>query len=127
MTGHDPNIMAVLELLAERFPKYFSIFERRRRPLKIGVHLDILAALDGAVTADELRRALRAYVANKIYRSRLYAGAARIDLGGEPAGIVTPEQVPQKTPQQPINKPKPQRIGLAGLKAAALQRKASAS
>jgi hypothetical protein len=58
---HDPTIRAVLELLAERWPSAFSIYEARRRPLKIGVHLDILAALDDAVTADELGRAACLY------------------------------------------------------------------
>jgi ProQ/FINO family len=58
---HDPTIRAILELLAERWPSAFSIYEARRRPLKIGVHLDILAALDDAVTADELGRAACLY------------------------------------------------------------------
>ena len=35
---------AIIELLAERWPAAFSVFERRRRPLKVGVHVDILAA-----------------------------------------------------------------------------------
>ena len=60
----------MLELSAETWPKRFSIYEARRQPLKVGVHHDILAALDGAVTAAELSRALRVYTGNKVYRSR---------------------------------------------------------
>jgi sRNA-binding protein len=40
----------VIELLAEQFPKCFAIYERRRRPLRIGIYNELLAALDGAVT-----------------------------------------------------------------------------
>lgn len=75
----DQTIAAVLELLAETWPKCFSIYEARRQPLKVGVHHDILAALDGAVTAAELSRALRVYTGNKVYRSRVHPGAM---LGG---------------------------------------------
>jgi mono/diheme cytochrome c family protein len=71
----DQTIAAVLELLAETWPKCFSIYEARRQPLKVGVHHDILAALDGAVTAAELSRALRVYTGNKVYRSRVRPGA----------------------------------------------------
>jgi sRNA-binding protein len=47
----DPTVGAVLELLAETFPACFSVYEVRRRPLKVGIHTDILKGLDGAVTS----------------------------------------------------------------------------
>jgi sRNA-binding protein len=87
--SHDRDVAAVLELLAETWPHCFSIYENRRRPLKIGIHLDILAALNGAVSAEELAQALRCYVSNKVYRARLVTGAIRIGLAGLPAGTVT--------------------------------------
>jgi hypothetical protein len=34
---------AAIALLAETFPKCFAVFEQRRRPLKVGIHNDILA------------------------------------------------------------------------------------
>jgi hypothetical protein len=105
--GHDKNIAAVLELLAERWPATFSMYDNRRRPLKIGVHLEILAALDGAVTADELSIALRYYVSNRVYRSRLIVGGPRIGLDGAPAGVVTPEQIPTPAPPAPSPAPMP--------------------
>ena len=130
--GHDPAVFAVIELLAETFPKCFVIFEQRRRPLKIGIHLDVLAALDGAVTAEELSRALGIYAANKWYRESLVAGATRIDLNGQAAGVVTPEQaLPYRKPTPPVapraltaHAPPPRRLGLADLREAARRRRA---
>jgi len=121
-------------LLAECWPLAFSIYENRRRPLKIGIHLDIAATLDGAVTPAELALALRCYCANKVYRSRLIAGAVRIGLDGAPAGIVTEKEATQ-TPTTPASKipskaptiPAPKRLSLADLQAAARERKAAVS
>jgi ProP effector len=86
--ARNPSIAAVIELLAETWPYCFSIYENRRRPLKIGIHHDILAALDGAISAEELEQALRCYVSNKVYRARLATGAIRVGLEGLPAGTV---------------------------------------
>ena len=88
----DATVDAALDLLCETYPKCFVRYEARRQPLKLGIDRDLLAALDGAVTAHELGRALRIYTANRVYRRRLRAGAVRIDLAGNPAGIVTAEQ-----------------------------------
>src|SRR5262245_60157369 len=63
----DPRILAIIELLAARFPACFAVFEQRRPPLKIGIRNDILAVLDGAVTVRELRDALRYYTGNPVY------------------------------------------------------------
>jgi ProP effector len=123
--------LALIELLAERFP-IFQLYERRRAPLKVGIDRDVLAALDGAVSPDELSYALRNYVYNKVYRSRLVAGAQRYDLNGEPAGTVTPEQAQQAAPKPPrLSSPPPsptpsaapKRPGLAELRAAAAERR----
>jgi ProP effector len=79
---------ACIGLLAEAFPIAFSVYEVRRRPLKVGIHLDILKRLDGAITPIELGRALACYCGNRRYRNRLIEGAQRIDLQGQPAGTV---------------------------------------
>lgn len=138
--SHDQTIGAIFELLAERWPSCFAIFEKHRRPLKIGIHNDILAALEGAVTEAELKRALRVYVSNRVYRSRLVAGAARIGLAGEPAGTVTEQQeaarpavaraakapsIPAAPPAKMTTTGATPRLSLADLRAAALQRKAA--
>jgi integrase len=67
------EIRAAIALLAETFPKCFAVWEQRRQPLKVGVHKDVLARLDGAMTPVELANALRAYVANPVYRRQLLA------------------------------------------------------
>jgi sRNA-binding protein len=126
--GHDKNIAAVLELLAETWPATFSIYENRRRPLKIGIHREILAALDGAITGAELSLALRVYVSNKVYRSHLTVGTPRIGLDGKSAGVVTPEEIPapsapSSSPPPPAPPLPPRRLSLADLRAAAARRR----
>jgi ProP effector len=128
--GIEPTIEAALVLLCELFPKAFVRYEARRRPLKIGIHRDLQVALADAITDIELGCALRLYVANRVYRSRLVAGAARIDLDGNPAGTVSAEHA--CAPMKPTPKPKPKpvsdsppvkRLSLQDLREAARRRK----
>jgi len=136
---HDTETEAVLKILCAKFPKAFVRYERRRRPLKIGIHRELQAALGDSVDAKLLKKALRAYVINSYYRRALVAGAKRIDLDGNPAGVVTTEEAspavvrPQRQKQQPVaadpaptieTPAAPRRDGLAALKAAAQRRKA---
>lgn len=138
------KVAATLELLAERWPACFHLFEKRRWPLKVGIHIDIMAALDGAVTPSELRRALGCYTANYVYRSRLVVGAMRVGLDGLPCGTVTEKEAEyaraierrrrNKLAKQIASKPvapaplpkpaPPQRLSLADLREAAQRRKA---
>jgi hypothetical protein len=123
----DPTIDAALELLCERFPAAFFRYEARRRPLKIGIHLDVLAVLDGAITPAELGRALRVYVLNQAYRRRLVAGATRIDLDGKAAGVVSAEHATPTLARKPAPKPSAppvKRLGIKDLRAIARARKA---
>ena len=132
---------AVIERLAERWPRAFAVFEARRRPLKIGIHDDIIAALGGAVTAAEIGVALRHYTGNIAYLDGLRTGAPRVGLDGNTAGEVTAAQAADATAmwiaavarnkrkKAEIAKPaaaKPSRLGLADLKREALARKAEA-
>jgi ProP effector len=119
------QVAAVIELLAKIWPACFSIYEKRRKPLKVGIRLDILAGLDGAITPKELKRALRWYVSNEFYRARVVVGAERVGLDGEPAGPVTPEQsANRQAPASAVPKPPPPpRITLADLRAAARARR----
>jgi|SRR5262245_7780452 len=134
-------VAAVIDLLAETFPKAFSVYQERRYPLKLGIHLDIETALDGAVTMAEIRRALRRYCSNPSYLGRLRKDASRLDLNGEPAGAVSPDEEEhakvklarikaKKKARAAANKaqvPTAKRLSLADLKAAALARKSSDS
>jgi ProP effector len=88
----DLAVDAAIALLAETWPACFSVFEQRRRPLKIGIHSQIIAALDGAITPSELRRTLGYYTSNRWYLRATVAGAARIDLAGNPAGTICAEE-----------------------------------
>lgn len=133
MTFKYEQNAAVLALLATIWPACFSIYEQRRRPLKIGIHHEILAALDGTVTAKSLSAALRCYVSNDVYRRRLRAGAMRIDLDGRPASEVTADEVvPAKKPKPAAEQPaamraSAKRISLAGLLEAARLRREEAA
>ena len=82
--------VALITRSAERFPACFAVLERRQRPLKIGIHQDIIAAV--GVAPDELGRALWRYTRSEGYCARLKAGAARIDLDGQAARVVTEDE-----------------------------------
>ena len=73
--------------LIERWPRCFAPWNRRRVPIKIGIHRDILAA--GVIDADIVGAVLAAYVRSRSYLSNSVEGAARLDLDGQPAGVVT--------------------------------------
>jgi len=133
---------ATIALLAETFPKCFSIYEGRRRPLKIGIRLDIQAALDGTITPTELHRALGVYCSNPAYLGALRKGAWRLDLDGKPVGTVTLDEeahakatlarikakkvaraAAPKVQAKTSSEMEIKRLSLADLKAAALARK----
>lgn len=80
---------ATITLLEERWPKAFFLREVKRKPLKIGVDRDIVAALNGTLAPDQLRDALRSYVAAAGYLRALQPNATRVDLDGLPAGLVS--------------------------------------
>lgn len=70
--------------LEELFPACFDW--KQPKPLKIGIHQDLIAAGHGR---QAVRRALAAYVHSRRYQKALRAGAVRVDLLGQPAGAVT--------------------------------------
>jgi ProP effector len=140
----DATVMAVIALLAETFPRCFSVWEARRKPLKLKIHLDIQAGLDSAITPAELHKALGAYCSNKVYLSHTRKGAWRLDLDGNPAGAVTADEeahtkatlagirakreartATAKAAAQPAIPQPAKRLSLADLKAAALARRQS--
>jgi len=79
---------AALAVLCERWPLCFKLDDRK--PLKVGIFADIVAALGvGAPPRHVIGAALRAYTQPPAYLGSMVIGAARIDLDGTPAGIVT--------------------------------------
>jgi sRNA-binding protein len=129
---------AGISLLAEAHPQCFAVYEARRRPLKVGIHNDLLDKLAGAMSAQEIGLALRFYTGNAAYLRRMLAGAWRYDLDGKPAGSITAEEAQAaklilaakrkpKPPPPPAPRTDKKRLGLADLKAAALRRREGAS
>jgi sRNA-binding protein len=134
-----------IALLADRYPKAFAVQNQRRLPLKLGIHGDIVASIGGALTPKELRRALRWYTGSLGYLREMLAGAARIDLQGDPSGVVTATEAqraremlaqllarrerpahPSATPNAPSTDLGPKRLGLADLRAAGRRRREAA-
>ena len=82
--------VSIIASLTESYPGTFSVWERRRRPLKVGIGDDILAG--GTFTRRELGAALGLYCGSRGYLRAMRLGRPRIDLAGTPAGTVTPEE-----------------------------------
>jgi hypothetical protein len=80
---------AMRRRLIAMYPQCFGF---PKKPLRIGVHLDILAA-HPEFNPRTLADAIRTYIARGGYAECLVAGAIRFDLEGKPAGVVTAEQV----------------------------------
>jgi sRNA-binding protein len=139
-TSRAQAIAAAIGLLAETFPRSFFVYEGRRRPLKIGIDKDVLTALDGVITPAELHRALGFYCSNPAYLSHTRKGAWRLNLDGEPAGVVSADEEAHareilvrikakkkaRTAAAKAQTSPAKRLSLADLKVAALARKTSA-
>ena len=82
---------AIGAMLIERFPQCFVLARNRKRPLKIGIHRDLITAIP-EVSPKRLRAALGWYAGSWAYLKNMTAGAARIDLNGQSAGEVTAEE-----------------------------------
>jgi ProP effector len=76
--------------LAARFPKCFFVDPSQRRPLKHDIidDLEEQRCLDRA----RLEQAIDWYVSAYPYRYGLQKGGPRIDLNGNQAGVVTPQE-----------------------------------
>lgn len=86
------NNKEIIAYLAEKFPLCFSI-EGEARPLKVGIFQDLAEALaeDEKVSKTQLRQALRQYTAGWRYLYSCKEGAERVDLLGNPVGILEKE------------------------------------
>ncbi len=88
------NNKDIIAYLAEKFPLCFSV-EGEAKPLKIGLFQDLADALkdDERVSKTQLRHALRQYTSNWRYLHGCRLGAVRVDLQGNPAGVLEQEHV----------------------------------
>lgn len=78
----------VRRILVERFPKAFAGWGESKPPLKIGIFDDLVAALPELPVA-EIQQGLQDYTSGPTYTSSLTEGANRINLNGEPVGVVS--------------------------------------
>ncbi len=79
---------AAVALVSETYPLAFD--RKNVRPLKIGIQEDILA--DAKLPKGKVKRALASYVRSGHYLRSLQPGAERVDLAGQPAGLVTDQE-----------------------------------
>jgi ProP effector len=80
-----------IALFAEKFPAAFYVDGfAERRPLKRGVDQDLQKLL--AIKRHIIKTALRSYCGSFSYLCAMSAGAVRVDLNGQPAGVVTEEE-----------------------------------
>jgi ProP effector len=90
ITKQDMDV--ALARLVETFPQTFVLEKfRPHRPLKIGINADIRTHCP-AVERRVLSVVLRVYTRRVMYLQGLVAGAARIDLDGNPAGEVSVDE-----------------------------------
>jgi ProP effector len=83
-------VQLTLDLLRTRYPHCFN--SEDPRPLKVGIGQDLRNALPEEVSLPILHDALAFYVGHPHYLGRVKAGAVRIDLDGNPAGLVQPDE-----------------------------------
>jgi ProP effector len=133
-----------LLLLRTRFPQCFLRLDSRSRPpLKIGIHLDIIAAMPELLAAD-VRNTLRLYTGDAKYLSGCTEGKDRIGLDGQPVGAVTAAEAahcrdslagivakrgqrkPHAQPEPALAPPTPKKLSLQDLREAAAKRKLAA-
>ncbi|MCP1315180.1 MULTISPECIES: ProQ/FINO family protein [unclassified Halomonas] len=82
-----PSPQALLKQWYERYPEAF--FKGHTKPLKVGIHIDL--AQREPWSGKLIRRALANYVNLPRYVKSMREGAERVDLDGQPAGIVDKE------------------------------------
>jgi ProP effector len=143
VSGREARIAAGRELiarLAETWPQTFFVYQKRRRPLALKIHIEVLSAL-GDITPRQLSAAFRVYCGNYEYLRACREGAGRVDLDGNVVGVVSAEEAQlcasrvaayRAARAQSVQKPHtaepkvaaagPKRISLADLKAAAAAR-----
>ena len=86
-----PAALGMIEELCQRYPKTFTHEPDDVRPLSLGIHKAIVADAPD-LPASIVSQALAIYAAWLPYMRACIAGAPRIDLSGDPAGVVTEKE-----------------------------------
>lgn len=91
------NLSQAEELLEEFIKQFPQVFVNRAgapvRPLKLKIHEDLHQVLADRYSRKAIARAFSLYVNTPEYRQSLVQGATRVDLSGQPCGVVTEQQV----------------------------------
>ena len=85
--ARESRIEAVLAILRQRHPKCFAL---QATPIKIGIHMDLVAEFAGST--EDLSLALRRYTGSEKYLKAMKKGTPRINLNGEVSGTVSKEE-----------------------------------
>jgi ProP effector len=89
---HFATARRLRAILAERFPSTFTPSKTPfKRPLKIGIHVDLREAC-GDLSSHDIHVFLKTYTSGRKYNACLAEGADRLDLDGIGDGVVTPVQ-----------------------------------
>jgi ProP effector len=78
----------VLAVLVEKYPATFTMLESKWVPLKVGIGGDVIAN-HPELKPSQIGQALYWYTHSTDYMAKLIEGADRIDLTGQPAGVVS--------------------------------------
>jgi ProP effector len=77
------------QTLAERFPRAFPLEQESIKPLKIGIDKDLIERLGDEANPNLIRRVLANQTERACYYlAVLYGRGVRVDLDGNPAGVV---------------------------------------
>lgn len=91
----DPVVLTIGQL-QKRFPGAFPKNPAPKLPMKIGVHKDLLEQSEQlGLSKKALREAIKTWCRGARYWACVVEGAARVDLNGDEAGRVTPEEAGQ--------------------------------
>jgi ProP effector len=134
---YDAAIAVLLEL-RQCFPATFArLSARRRQPIKIGIHDDLVVAMP-ELAAGDIALALGVYTDGVAYLAACIEGAPRLGLDGQPVGAVSAEEAAhakdsldkiearkRRSSAAPAPPPSPKRISLADLRTAAERRRQS--
>ncbi|WP_347558192.1 ProQ/FINO family protein [Robbsia sp. KACC 23696] len=88
----DPVVLTIGQL-QKHFPLAFPKNPEPKKPLKLGISKDLAAQAETLALAEPaILEAIKVWCQGSRYWAAMSNGAARVDLNGEPDGIVTPEQ-----------------------------------
>lgn len=88
----EPVVITIGQL-QKRFPLAFPKNPAPKSPLKLGISKDLIAQAETlALSEADLLEAIKVWCQGSRYWAAMTKGAARVNLEGQPDGIVTPEQ-----------------------------------